>query len=71
MDRYMGFYKTSPDAVELTCTLPALEVEPGDVVALTRPDIGFTARKMAVVEKSIDYDNELVNLTLYDLNNTF
>lgn len=71
MDRYMGFYKTSPDAVELTCTLPALEVEPGDVVALTRSDIGFIARKMAVVEKSIDYNNELVLLTLYDLNNTF
>jgi hypothetical protein len=59
-----------PDAVDLYCTWRALEVEPGDVVTINRPELGFVNRKFSCVANPIDPDSDRVILTIYDVDFT-
>lgn len=56
--------------MDLVCPYLAIDVEPGDVVALTIPTLGLSAKNYLCVEKSLDLDRDELNLTVYDLENT-
>jgi hypothetical protein len=56
--------------LDLVCPYSALDVEPGDVVALTIPSLGLSGQNYLCVEKSIDLDKDELNLTVYDLEMT-
>lgn len=56
--------------LDLVCPYSCIDVEPGDVVALTIPSLGLAAKNYLCVEKSLDLDRDELNLTVYDVEMT-
>lgn len=57
-------------AMDLSCPYSCVDVEPGDVVAVTVPALGMASKRFLCVEKSFDLDRDRMLLTVYDLENT-
>jgi hypothetical protein len=71
MEKYLALYSNGQgnEALEAVCELAACEVEPMDVVEVNYPELGMTARPFVCVGKVLDDDEDVVILTLYDMQN--
>ena len=58
------------EGLDISCPYACVDVEPGDVVTVTVPNLGLAARFFLCVEKTFDLENDRLNLTLYDVENT-
>ncbi len=56
--------------LDLVCPYSCIDVEPGDVVALTIPSLGLAAQNYLCVEKTFDLDRNELNITVYDVEMT-
>jgi hypothetical protein len=69
-DTYLGLWQTDPDAIDIRCPIGAIDVEPGDVVNVTVPNLGMNSRPFLVVDNTLVCADDKVKLVLYDIENT-
>lgn len=69
MDAYLELYSEDVRAAQVTCTMAAIGLDPTDIIQPNVEEIGIDA-KYTCVDNTLDLDEDVVLLTLYDLDYT-